>query len=48
MTKLIPELVRNFDFVLEFPAQPWKTENVWFVKPVNWRCRIQERNSDGN
>ncbi|RDI84047.1 hypothetical protein Vi05172_g6046 [Venturia inaequalis] len=40
MIKLIPELVRNFDFEPEYSA-PWKTMNVWFIKPVGWKCRIK-------
>ncbi|QDS71312.1 hypothetical protein FKW77_001782 [Venturia effusa] len=42
MTKLIPELIMNFDFEPE-TADEWKTRNVWFVKPVKWMCRIKAR-----
>ncbi|PMD27973.1 hypothetical protein NA56DRAFT_696994 [Hyaloscypha hepaticicola] len=45
MTKLIPQLVRNFDFELEEPDKEWKTVNVWFVKQTNFNCRIKLRPS---
>ncbi|TID14180.1 pisatin demethylase [Venturia nashicola] len=40
MIKLIPELVTNFDFEPE-TTEDWKTINVWFIKPIGWRCRIK-------
>ena len=43
MSKLIPQLVRRFDFELEQPAKPWTTENYWFVKPVDFRLRAKAR-----
>lgn len=45
MTKLIPQLVRNFNFELEEPDKEWKTVNVWFVKQTNFNCRIKLRAS---
>ncbi|PMD33301.1 cytochrome P450 family protein [Hyaloscypha variabilis F] len=45
MTKLIPQLVRNFDFELAEPGADWKTVNVWFVKQTNFNCRIKLRTS---
>ena len=32
MAKLIPQLVRKFDFELSDPKTEWKTSNHWFVK----------------
>ncbi|PVH84305.1 cytochrome P450 [Cadophora sp. DSE1049] len=43
MSKVIPTLVLNYDFEPEYPDQPCKTENVWFAKQVDFRCRIQKR-----
>jgi cytochrome P450 len=43
MTKLIPQLVRNFDFELEKPDREWETVNVWFVKQKNFNWRIKLR-----
>lgn len=43
MTKLIPQLIRNFDFELVELDVDWKTVNVWFVKPENFNCRIKLR-----
>jgi cytochrome P450 len=45
MTKLIPQLIRNFDFELEKPDQEWETVNVWFAKQKNFNCRIKLRAS---
>ncbi|EYE90342.1 cytochrome P450 [Aspergillus ruber CBS 135680] len=45
MSKLIPRLVRDFDFELVNPEREWETENFWFVKPVNFDVRVKRRNS---
>lgn len=53
MTKLIPRLVRDFDFELdnEVPKSDgrplWTTQNVWFVKPTNFQVRIKPRVNAG-
>ena len=41
ISKLIPRLVRDFDFELEKPEKEWKTENYWFVKPTDFTIRIK-------
>lgn len=43
MSKLLPQIVHNFDFSLERPNKKWKTQNMWFVKPVNFNVRISAR-----
>jgi cytochrome P450 len=43
MSKLIPQLVRQFDFELEKPDTPWKTANYWFVKQFDFNVRVKER-----
>lgn len=43
MSKLIPQIVRRFDFQLENPDKEWQTENNWFVKPTDFRVRVQLR-----
>jgi cytochrome P450 len=45
MTKLIPQLVRNFDFELEEPDKEWDTLNVWFVKQTNFKGKVKLRAS---
>ncbi|QKX61811.1 uncharacterized protein TRUGW13939_08967 [Talaromyces rugulosus] len=48
MTKLIPILVRNFDFRLTGPdilKNGLQCENVWFVKQNNIICDIQHRST---
>ncbi|KAF2451822.1 putative P450 monooxygenase [Karstenula rhodostoma CBS 690.94] len=42
MSKLVPLIVDAFDFELEATGR-WKTKNLWFVKPVEFRVRIKTR-----
>lgn len=46
MSKLIPQLVRKFDFELEHPEKEWDTINYWFVKPLDFRVTVKERRQD--
>ncbi|KAL5379726.1 hypothetical protein PMIN03_012227 [Paraphaeosphaeria minitans] len=46
MSKFLPLIVDAFDFKLETPERRWKTMNLWFVKPVDFRVRIKARRSD--
>lgn len=32
MTKVIPQLYRKYNFVLEKPDKEWNLDMVWFVK----------------
>ena len=43
MSKLIPQLVRTFDFELEKPSKDWETQNFWFVKPMDFKLRVKRR-----
>lgn len=40
MSKLIPALVRQFNFELEDPSADRRTENAWFVKPIDFCVRV--------
>jgi cytochrome P450 len=44
MSKLIPQLVRRFDFELENREKPWTTANYWFVKQGDFNMRVKARN----
>ncbi|CAG8138182.1 unnamed protein product [Penicillium salamii] len=45
MAKLIPILVRDFDFELSQTVQrSWTTRARWFVKPMDFEVKIRERN----
>lgn len=50
ISKLIPRIVRDFDFQLEgaaaTPSGSWKTFNAFFVKPVNFSVKVQPRKRD--
>ncbi|TPX11294.1 uncharacterized protein E0L32_001112 [Thyridium curvatum] len=47
ISKLVPTLVRDFDFELSEeiagPDQEWKTKNYFFLKPTNFRVRVTQR-----
>lgn len=43
MCKLIPQLVRKFDFRLADPSADLKTFNVWFVKQTDLKVTVSER-----
>ena len=49
MSKLIPRLIRNFDFELaeslQGPNARWKTSNYWFVKAKDFRVKVTARKS---
>ncbi|KAH7376903.1 cytochrome P450 [Plectosphaerella cucumerina] len=44
MTKVIPQIVRRFDMVLEHPDKPMETNCAWFVY-THYRARLKERES---
>ncbi|KAF5668798.1 cytochrome P450 monooxygenase [Fusarium denticulatum] len=44
ISKLIPRLVRDFDFMLPNEIKEFKTNNRWFVKPQGFKVHIQARN----
>ncbi|KAL3487620.1 cytochrome P450 [Aspergillus germanicus] len=46
MYKVIPEIVQTFDFEMVTDGE-WKTHNAWFVKPVDFRCRVKTRGGSG-
>jgi hypothetical protein len=41
MTKLIPQLYREFDFKMEGSKDEWDLETVWFVKQ-KFDCRVEK------
>lgn len=43
MSKLIPQLVRKFDFHLDDPYAEQQLHNAWFVKQKNFMVRVTER-----
>ncbi|CAG5171199.1 uncharacterized protein ALTATR162_LOCUS7291 [Alternaria atra] len=45
MSKLIPMLVRDFDFSLapHLQAADWETTNYWFVKPRDFQVKVMVR-----
>ncbi len=45
MSKLIPQILRDFDLVLADPEIPWKTVNWWLVKQTGLLCKVRKRSS---
>jgi hypothetical protein len=47
MSKLIPQLLRKFEFELEdrLKKEEWKTSNRWFVKNYDFRYRVRLRDN---
>jgi cytochrome P450 len=43
ISKIVPELIRRFNFTLTDPHVEIKMENVWFVKQKNIYCRVAGR-----
>lgn len=41
--KVIPQLIRRFDFELEEPQKELHCLNYWFVRQTNLRCRLSVR-----
>ncbi|OIW35197.1 cytochrome P450 [Coniochaeta ligniaria NRRL 30616] len=41
MSKLVPQLIRNFDIQLVHPDRPWKTTNWWLVKQADMDCYVR-------
>lgn len=42
MSKLVPQLLKRFDFVLDesFRGREWTLRNRWFVKQVDFKGRV--------
>jgi hypothetical protein len=45
MSKVIPMLIRDFDFTLasHLQSKDWETTNYWFVKPRDFQVKIRLR-----
>jgi hypothetical protein len=48
MSKLIPRIVRDFDFGLDpsLQREKWHTQNYWFVKPLDFKVRVEVRQAE--
>jgi cytochrome P450 len=47
MSKLVPRLVKDFDFTLcddiSEPGHQWNTKNYFFLKPTNFRVSVRAK-----
>lgn len=42
ISKLMPRLLRDFEFKLERPDEEWECNNTWFVIPNNFYVRVRK------
>lgn len=45
MSKLVPQLLRRFDFGLSDPRKEWVLHDYWFVKQSGLICKVKQRHS---
>ncbi|KAK4548038.1 hypothetical protein LTR36_010758 [Oleoguttula mirabilis] len=43
MSKLVPQLLRRFDFELADPSKEWTLHDYWFVKQTGLICKVKRR-----
>ncbi|KAH7134870.1 putative P450 monooxygenase [Dendryphion nanum] len=43
ISKLLPSIVRNYDFELEQLDKAWTTHNSWFVRPMDFYVLVKKR-----
>ena len=43
MSKLVPQLLRNYNIQLSEPGADWTLSDYWFVKQTNVNCHISRR-----
>ncbi|KAK5946461.1 hypothetical protein PMZ80_000604 [Knufia obscura] len=43
MNKLVPQMLRSYEFRLADPNREWDMEDYWFVKQLGLNCRISRR-----
>ena len=45
MSKLVPQLLRRFDFDLSDPDREWTLHDYWFVRQTGLICRVKRRDA---
>ena len=43
MSKLVPQLLRRFDFELAEPEKEWTLHDYWFVRQTGVLCKVKRR-----
>ena len=43
MSKIIPALLRQYDFELSDPTKEWKLHDYWFVRQTGLICKVKRR-----
>lgn len=46
MSKLVPQILRNFTVELADPEKEWELADYWFVKQTGLICRIRRREKE--
>lgn len=47
MTKLVPQILRDFDLELQHADREWSCKNYWFVKPADFCVRVRRLKKQG-
>ena len=45
MSKLVPQVLRKFDFELSDPSKEWTLHDYWFVRQTGLICRVKRRHT---
>ena len=45
MSKLVPQVLRRFDFELSHPEKEWTLHDYWFVRQTGLICRVKRRHT---
>ena len=45
MSKLVPQVLRRFDFELSNPEKEWTLHDYWFVRQTGLICRVKRRHT---
>ncbi|KAF3763900.1 hypothetical protein M406DRAFT_51514 [Cryphonectria parasitica EP155] len=48
ISKLVPQLLRQFDFELSYPEREWELYDYWFVAQKGLICRVSRRQKEGS
>jgi cytochrome P450 len=43
MSKLVPQILRQYDFELSHPDKEWKLHDYWFVTQTGLSCKVKRR-----
>ncbi|KAM0720212.1 hypothetical protein Q7P37_004348 [Cladosporium fusiforme] len=48
MSKVVPQVLRQFEFEMSHPEQDWVLHDYWFVRQTNLVCKVKSRQTRQN